>query len=70
MSIRTEVQKIFDKHGIKNKFTVRTVDFTDLARGSKVFVKIKDWKPDPIFIVLEDEVREKTGATLQGSGIG
>lgn len=31
-----------------HKLTARTVDFTDLARDKTVFVKIHDWKPDPV----------------------
>lgn len=31
------------------KLTARTVYFTDLARGSCVFVKIHGWKPSPLF---------------------
>lgn len=35
------------------KLTARTIDFTDLARASCVFVKIHGWQPNPAF----DEIR-------------
>ena len=35
------------------KLTAKTIDFTDLARASCVFVKIHGWQPNPAF----DEIR-------------
>lgn len=34
------------------KLTAKTVNFTDLARASCVFVKVYGWKPDPAWDVL------------------
>jgi len=35
------------------RITARTIDFTDLARTSAVFVKIHGWKPNPVWADLE-----------------
>lgn len=34
MASRKEVKEILDKYDLKFKFTLRTIDFTDLARDS------------------------------------
>lgn len=39
--------------GMELKVTARTIDFTDLARMSKVFVKVHGWRPDPSWAELE-----------------
>ena len=33
--------------GMDYKLTARTIDFTDLARSSCIFVKVHGWQPDP-----------------------
>lgn len=36
------------EHGLSNRVTAKTVDFSDLARCSRIFVKVHDWEPGPI----------------------
>jgi len=36
-----------------NKLTAKTVGFMDLARANMVFVKVHDWKPNPVANDLE-----------------
>ena len=43
MNIRAMVQEILTRRGLPNKFSVRTIDFTDLARADVHLVTIKDW---------------------------
>lgn len=40
------------------KLTARTVNFTDLARGGCVFVKIHGWKPRPSWDHLKKVAKE------------
>ena len=40
------------------KITGRTVDFEDLARDKKIFVKIWGWKPNGIFAVIHKIAQE------------
>lgn len=41
------IQKELDSRGLSyTKLTARTIGFTDLARDSKIFVKIHGWKGD------------------------
>jgi hypothetical protein len=35
------------------KLTARTIDFSDLARGSSIFVCIHGWEPNPVFNELK-----------------
>lgn len=65
-AIRKAVKAILDRHGYTNTFSVKRVDFEDLARCSAFFVKLQDWTPDPFFDVLKTEIKAKTGAILQG----
>ena len=44
MATRVQVGKILREQGITNKFTLRTVGFSDLARGDAQFVEIKGWR--------------------------
>lgn len=46
------------------KLTAKTVDFTDLARGSKLFVKIHGWKPSPLWNDLQ-KVSKENGFMIQ-----
>ena len=39
---KKQVRDWLNARGHSNKITARTIDFTDLARGSMVFVKIYD----------------------------
>jgi hypothetical protein len=40
------------------KLTAKTIDFTDLARASKLFVKIHGWKPSPLWVDLQKTAKE------------
>ena len=40
------------------KLTARTVDFTDLARGGCIFVKVHGWKPNPLWFNLQNIAKE------------
>jgi len=40
------------------KLTANTVDFSDLAKGSKLFVKIHNWKPSPLWNDLQKTAAE------------
>ena len=42
--IRAELAKM----GLSNRLTAKTVDFTDLARDTCIFVCVHDWKPSPL----------------------
>lgn len=35
------------------KLSAKTVDFTDLARASKLFVAVHGWRPNPLWAELE-----------------
>jgi hypothetical protein len=39
--------------GLDNRVTAKTVDFTDLARCSKIFVTVHGWKPSENWYDLE-----------------
>jgi len=56
---RGVVRDILTKHGLDNKFTIRTVDFTDLARCQVRFVTIKNWHPNPIARVIKAEIKSQ-----------
>jgi hypothetical protein len=40
------------------KLSAKTVDFTDLARAQKLFVKINGWKPSPLWDDLQKTAKE------------
>lgn len=44
MATRKEVSLILRQQGITNPFSLRTVGFSDLARGDAQFVSIKNWR--------------------------
>jgi len=44
MATRKQVSTILKQQGISNPFTLRTVGFSDLARGDAQFVEIKHWR--------------------------
>lgn len=45
--------------GLPNyKLSAKTVDFTDLARASKIFIKIHDWNPSPLWEELQKVAKE------------
>lgn len=43
MSVQSELRKAIKAQFPDLQFKVRTVDFTDLARDSKVFVESNEW---------------------------
>jgi len=45
---RKEVRDALHKLNVTNRFKLRTVNFSDLARGEAQFVTILDWKHDPV----------------------
>ena len=45
---KTIVKNFLIENGIEfSKLTAKEVGFSDLARSSKIFVKIHGWKPNP-----------------------
>lgn len=48
--------------------TARTVSFSDLARGNKVWVAIHNWKPNPKWDDLND-IAHENGFRLETKGI-
>lgn len=42
-----------NKRGLDNKLSAKTVSFADLARCKRVFVRVHDWKPNPIWQELK-----------------
>ena len=51
---RKQAKEVLSSIGVYNKFSLRTVSFSDLVRARKQFVTIRDWTPDP----RADEVKE------------
>jgi hypothetical protein len=51
------VRRELEKAGLNNRITARTVDFTDLARCKRIFVRVHDWKPDPAYETLHKAAR-------------
>jgi len=39
------------------KLSARTVGFSDLGRGSRIFVQIHGWQPNPVWAELEGFAR-------------
>ena len=44
--IRKAMTGVLSSMGLSNKFKVKNVGFSDLARGSSYYVTIQDWKPE------------------------
>lgn len=54
MSPKQIIKAELERRGLPyTKLTSRTVDFTDLARASCVFVQIHGWKPSPAWDELK-----------------
>lgn len=54
MSPKKIIQVELDKRNLPyTKLTAKTIGFSDLARGSCVFVKIHGWQPNPAW----DEIK-------------
>lgn len=62
--MRKQIKDILASHGLYNKFTIRTVDFSDLARASATVVTIKDWKLNHIADIIEHQINVNTGAIV------
>lgn len=54
---KTIVKRWLSENGFTNRVTAKTVDFTDLARTSMVFVQVHDWKPDAKWDALKAVAR-------------
>ena len=46
------------------KLTAKTIDFTNLARDSQIFVKIHNWQPSPLWANLK-EMASKNGFCIE-----
>ena len=57
--VRKYVQATLTTYSFHNKFSVRTVDFTDLARAKVLDVNIKKWKPNPKAKVIKELVYKR-----------
>jgi len=53
------VKAVLQKHGLSNPFTIRQVDFTDLAREPVICVTLHKWKPDSRFDAIKQEIKDK-----------
>lgn len=52
------IQETLTGLGLSNRVTAKTIDFTDLARASCVFVCVHGWEPSP----LADEIERTAKA--------
>jgi hypothetical protein len=43
--------------GASHKLTAKTISFSDLGRGSRIFVKIHDWQSHAGWSLLQDVAR-------------
>jgi len=67
--IAQEAKKIVKEHLIAHnlpytKLTAKTISFSDLARGSSVFVKIHGWQPNPCWDEL-DRLAKQNGFRVE-----
>ena len=47
---KKEIKEFLDNNNLQyDKLTARTISFSDLARGSCIFVKIHGWKPHELW---------------------
>jgi len=66
---RKRVAEVLSQLGITNTFRLKTVGFSDLARGNGRFVVIKDWTPNPVADEVKRRLRE-LGFCVQFEGKG
>ena len=53
------IKEFLDKRGLPyTRITAKTVSFSDLARGSAVFVQVHGWKPNPAWTELKEIARQ------------
>lgn len=63
------IRSALSARGLENKLTTKTIDFSDLARASCVFVVVHGWSPDPFAAELEKIARENGfRVTFKGGG--
>jgi hypothetical protein len=62
---RKQVQKILNDLEVDNPFTLRTVDFSDLARARPQFVTIKEWTPNPSAEEIKETIESKLPVVVQ-----
>jgi hypothetical protein len=56
---KTIVHDFLDKHELPyTRLSGKTVDFTDLARMRKIFIRIHGWLPNPIWAELKQLAQE------------
>jgi len=55
--MRKTIKAILQRYGLTNRFSVRHVDSTDLARDSVMCVTIRDWRPNKDFPAIEREIK-------------
>lgn len=60
--MRKRVGQILKQYGLNNRFTIRKVDFSDLARVVVHNVTIKDWKPNARLAKLIEQEMEYEGS--------
>ena len=64
------IKQFLDERGLKyEKIRGRTIDFTDLARASCIFVEVHGWTPNPAAIDAID-LAVKNGFRVQFFGPG
>jgi len=57
--VRKHVQAVLTAYGFRNRFSIRTVDFTDLARARVLDVSIKNWRPNPKAKVIKELIYKR-----------
>lgn len=59
------VRAVLDAHGLTNRVTARTVNFTDLARAQPVFVMVHGTMPREVWDELAP-IADEHGFILEG----
>lgn len=62
---RKQVQAILNEMEVDNPFSLRTVDFSDLARARPQFVTIKEWIPDSSAKDIKETIESKLPVIVQ-----
>ena len=57
--MRRDVRAILDRHGFDNKFSIRTVSFSDLARARPQLIIVRKWRPSPKARIIERDILNK-----------
>lgn len=69
MATRKEIQAKLSSVGVTNKFTLRTVGFSDLARDSAQVCEIQDWTPSENGKLVRD-ILKPLGVIVMFNGKG